>query len=61
MTKPQILWAAISPQGRIYVHSVRRTRDEAINAFMGVDATRPWSWWRKKHGWRCIKVKVTPV
>lgn len=40
--------------------TIRRTRAEAISAFMGDYPTKPWAWWRRTRGLKVIRVTVQP-
>ena len=56
--RPVTVWACVTADGRIDVSSLRWTRALSIKAFEN-GAHKPWTWWRRHHGWRCVKVRVT--
>lgn len=57
--KPIVMWAVFYGSGCIDHDSVRRTRRQAIDAFL-TPYGPTWDIWRNKHGCRPIKVLVSP-
>lgn len=55
-------WAVVANKwGGVFISTVRHTRREAIKAATE-GSTRPWSWWKRKHGYavRRVTVRVLP-
>lgn len=62
IAEPMQCWAVQVENKRcawIVSFTVRRTRTEAIHAFVG-DANKAWEWWRRR-GYSAVKVTVTPT
>lgn len=56
---PQTAWAIVTPVHSILRYSVRRLRSTAISDFVS-GSKIVWSF-RRKQGYRCIKVNIVPV
>lgn len=57
-SKPQTLWAVKGPKGYIDLLTIRFTRRDAIESFLGPHIKWPY-WYRR--GYRAVKVKVEEV
>lgn len=57
MSEQTKAWVVVGPTGQIIYSSVRRTRAQAIDAFI---FRNRWEFHRKR-GYRCVRVTITPT
>lgn len=63
-------WVVVTPNTKLHVHTIRRTRSKAITAYITWYKGAPfedhpkhcklhWERGRRSKGWKCIKIQIT--